>query len=118
MLFDVLIGILVLVTLLFPVLYAFYFKLNRKILFMASCYGIEQIISVLLLLVASPMFILKIFAVPQLEANQSLENVRWFITSLQFIESYWYFGMLIILLVAPFIVHRRFKDVFILERNT
>jgi hypothetical protein len=113
MLIEIIFGIAVLVTLLFPVLYAFYFKLNRKLLFLASCYGLEQIISVLLFGLLSPIIILDIFAVPQLDSNQSLENVRWFIYGLHFVESYWYAGMLFILLTSPFIVHRRFKDLFV-----
>jgi hypothetical protein len=83
---------------------------------MASCYGLEQIISVLLLGLLSPIIFLKIFAVPQLEANQSLVNIRWLINGLHFIESYWHVGILISLLIAPFIVHRRFKDVFVFTK--
>lgn len=118
MLIDILIGIAVLVTLSFPVIYAFYFKLNRKILFLASCYGIEQIISVLLFGLSSPLLLLKIFAVPQLEANQSLEYLRWVVNGLHFIENNWHIGIFFVLLIAPFIVHRRFKDVFVLQSNT
>lgn len=115
---DILIGIAILGILLFPVLYAIYFKLNRKLLFIASCYGLEQIILMLLYGLFSPMIILEMFAVPQLEANQYLENVRWLINGLYFVESYWYIGMFSILLIAPFLVYRRFKDVFITQSNT
>ena len=118
MLVSTLFGIALVGILLFPAIYALYFKFNRKILFMASCYGLEQIIMILLIGLVSPLIILKIFTFPQLESNESLESIRWLVVAMQFVENYWYLGTFIILLVVPFIVHRKYQDVFVKQRNT
>lgn len=113
MLVNTLFGMALVGILLFPAIYAFYFKLQRRVLFLASCYGLEQIITILLLGLVSPLIILKIFTFPQLEANESLESIRWLVVGMQFVEDYWYWGTFIILLLVPFMVHRRYQDVFV-----
>lgn len=96
----------------------FYYKLQYKIVFIAVCYGMEQIIIALLVGLVSPLIILSIFAFPQLEANGSLESVRWLVVLTRFYEEYWYWFSPIILLILPVMIQRRYKDVFPKQERT
>ncbi|MES9862407.1 MAG: hypothetical protein ABW157_21135 [Candidatus Thiodiazotropha sp. LLP2] len=98
---------------LFPIAYSFYYKLQYKIVFIAVCYGMEQIIIALLVGLVSPLIILSIFAFSQLEANGSLESVRWLVVLTRFYEEYWYWFSPIILLILPALIQRGYPDVFI-----
>jgi hypothetical protein len=102
---------------LFPVIYAFYFKLQRKVLFLAACYGLEQIITLLLIGLVSPLILLRVFTFPQLEANGSLEDIGWLVETMGFFQDYWYWITPVILLLVPLSVHRKFQDVFVRQQN-
>ena len=109
---DLLFATGVIALFLYPILYLFYFKLTHGLLFLAACYGLEQIISLLLIGLLSPLFILDVFAFPQLEANGDIENLRWLVTLTHYAGDYWYWITPVVLLATPTIVHKRYTTVF------
>jgi hypothetical protein len=117
MLVETILATVVFGVLLYPVVYAGYYKLEHKVLFVAACYGIEQIITVLLFGLLSPLFFLKTFAFPQLAANESIEGLRWLLVAMSFVEDYWYFGAIFLLLIAPYMIRRSYRDIFVVRRE-
>jgi hypothetical protein len=111
-LFEIIFAALLVGLIIFPALYTLHFKLRRKLLFLAACYGLEQIIFVLLLGLASPLILMDIFVFPQLETNGSMAGISWLAATFRFVEDYWYWVTFIILVVVPFPLHNRYRSIF------
>ncbi len=101
-----------LIGLFFPVIFAFYRKLNNKVLFLSSVYGINLIVWLLLTAASAPIQTAMIFIVPTLKEIDLLNNILWLIAIFEFSESWWFHFSIITLFLFPSVINRRYKFAF------
>ncbi len=100
------------IALIFPVIFAFYRKLNNKLLFIGSVYGINYIVWILIVFSTAPINAGLIFIVPTLKEIELVNNILWLIAAYEFAEAYWWIFANITLFVFPMLINRRYKFAF------
>ncbi len=96
----------------FPIIFAFYRKLNNKVLFLSSVYGINLIVWLLLTGAAAPIYAVMIYIFPTLYEIELTSNILWLIAIFEFSESWWSLFSVITLFLFPSIINRRYNFAF------
>jgi len=107
--------ILVMLSVLFPVIYALKYNIDNKFLFIFSVFGGEIIIHVLLAGAALPIIILSIYMFPQLETyGIHLTPLNY---SIRFVNEYWFYSTPFILVILSLLISRRYEAIFMLNKS-
>ncbi len=96
----------------FPVIFAFYKRLDNKILFLSSVYGINFIVWVLVPGSFTPVYAALVFIVPALHELELTKNIIWLIEIFDFVQSWWGYISVLTLFLFPSMIKRRYEFVF------
>jgi hypothetical protein len=95
---------------LFPVFYAYKYRMKNKMLFLFSSYGAEMIITTLIAGIGLPFYIFSIFMLPQLV---ELDNqYQWLGRPMDWAIDYFWLISPLFLFVIPRGIHVRYQSFF------
>jgi len=97
---------------LIPAGYAIYKKINNKLLFIGSVFGITYIVFILIYLAWIPVLIFLSHIAPTLKEIGIIGNLLWAIEIIEFVAAYWWVAAFLITPLFPIIISKRYKSIF------